>query len=348
MRLFKIDGVNVTDDGDCYVIAEIGHNHMGSVEECKRLFKAAKDAGADCVKLQKRDNRALFTKEMYDSPYNSENAYAPTYGTHREALEFNKEQYKELQKYAKELGITFFATAFDIPSAEFLEDLDVPAYKIASGDYTNTPLLKLVASYGKPMIISTGGARMEDVRRIYETVKPINPNFCILQCTSGYPPKYEELNLRVIETYRKEFPDVIIGFSAHDNGIAMSVAAYSLGARVVEKHFTMSRANKGTDHAFSLEPAGLTKQVRDLRRLKIAMGDGVKARYPSEEAPLFKMMKKIVAAKDLPAGTVLSLDNVNFKSPNDGLPPYKIYDLVGKKLKAAVAEDGNIDLDNLI
>ena len=348
MRKFTIDGVTLDDSSDCYVIAEIGHNHMGSVEECKRLFKAAKEAGADCVKLQKRDNRALFTKEMYDSPYNSENAYAPTYGTHREALEFNKEQYKELQKYAKDLDITFFATAFDIPSAEFLEDLDVPAYKIASGDYTNTPLLKLVASYGKPMIISTGGARMEDVRRIYETVKPINPNFCILQCTSGYPPKYEELNLRVIETYRKEFPDVIIGFSAHDNGIAMSVAAYSLGARVVEKHFTMSRANKGTDHAFSLEPAGLTKQVRDLRRLRIAMGDGVKARYPSEEAPLFKMMKKIVAAKDLPAGTVLSLDNVNFKSPNDGLPPYRIYDLVGKKLKTAVPEDGNIDLDNLI
>ncbi len=256
---FSIDGVRVADDTPCYVIAEIGHNHQGNIETCKEMFRSAVQCGADAVKLQKRDNRALFTSEMYDSPYNSENAYAPTYGTHREALEFNKDQYVELKDYAEEIGIDFFSTAFDRPSADLLEEIGISAYKIASGDLTNTPLLKHVASFGKPMIISTGGATMEDVQRAYDAIRPINANFCILQCTSGYPSPYEELNLRVIETFTKAFPDVVIGFSGHDAGIAMPLVAYMLGARVVEKHFTLNRAWKGTDQAFSLEPAGMRR-----------------------------------------------------------------------------------------
>src|SRR4029079_9498601 len=290
-RELIIDGTTIHDGGDCYVIAEIGHNHQGSLEQCMQLFDVAKDCGANAVKLQKRDNRTLFTKAMYDSPYIHRNSYARTYGTHREQLEFGRAEYEELIRYANKLGITFFSTAFDIPSADFLAELDMPAYKIASGDLTNTPLLRHVAKIGKPMIISTGGAVMDDVVRAYRTIMSLNHQLCILQCTSGYPAEFEELSLTVLRSFRERFPDIVVGLSSHDNGIAMALIGYAMGANVVEKHFTLNRAAKGTDHAFSLTPVGLRKMVRDLRRARIAMGDGVKRQYESEVDPLFKMQK---------------------------------------------------------
>ena len=244
-RVFRIGDNIISDDSPSYVIAEIGHNHQGELEKCKAIFKAAADAGANAVKIQKRDNKTLFTREMYDGSYNSENAYAPTYGAHRAFLEFNHAQYVELNAYAKSLGLLFFSTAFDEASAEFLESIDMPAYKIASGDLNNTPLLKKVATFGKPMIISTGGATLAETRRAHDAIMPINRNLCIMQCTSGYPAPYHELNLRVIETFRREFPDVVIGFSSHDTGIAMPLVAYMLGSRIFEKHFTLNRTWKG-------------------------------------------------------------------------------------------------------
>lgn len=348
MRRFTIAGTEITDESDCYVIAEIGHNHQGNLAQCKRLFDVAKMCGANAVKLQKRDNRSLFTKEMYESAYNSENAFAPTYGAHREFLEFGQTEYAELIAYANKIGITFFSTAFDFKSADFLAELDMPAYKMASGDITNTPLLRYVAEIGKPMVISTGGASMEDVQRAYDAVMPINTNICIMQCTSSYPPNYEELNLRVIETYRQTFPDITIGLSSHDSGIAMALVGYMLGARVVEKHFTLNRAMKGTDHAFSLEHSGLEKMVRDLRRARVALGDGVKRRFASEEKPLYKMAKKIVAARDLPAGHVLTVGDLAFKVPNDGLAPYHADRLVGATLRRPLCEDENIVFEDVV
>ncbi len=341
-RRFTIGDKVITPESVGYVIAEIGHNHQGDMETCKAMFRAAKEAGADAVKLQKRDNHALFTAEMYASPYNSENAYAPTYGEHREKLEFGKDQYRELKAYADELGILFFSTAFDRPSADLLHEIDMPAYKIASGDVVNTPLLKHVAAFGKPMIVSTGGATMEDVRRAYEAIMPINPNLCIMQCTSGYPPPYEQLNLRVIETFMQAFPDIVIGFSSHDTGIAMPLIGYMLGARVFEKHFTLNRAWKGTDQAFSLEPAGLRRVVRDLHRTVVALGDGAKTPYDSEGRPLAKMVKRMVAARDLPAGHVLGEADIDFRIPveakitDNALPPYWSDHFLGKALKAPV------------
>jgi sialic acid synthase len=289
MRELIIDGTLIADNTECYVIAEIGHNHQGNVETCKRLIKAARDAGANAVKLQKRDNKALYTKEFYDTPYNSENAYGATYGAHREALEFDRAQYRALQSYSESVGVALFATAFDLPSLEFLIDLGMPAVKIASGDLTNIALLKEVAGWGGPAILSTGGGTLEDVQRAYDILQ-YQPH-AILQCTSGYPARFEELNLRVIETYRGLFPDTVIGLSDHDKGIAIAPVAYALGARIVEKHFTLDRTWKGTDQAFSLEPVGLRKMVRDLKRARLAMGDGIKRRYVSEIEPLKKQLK---------------------------------------------------------
>lgn len=346
-REFKVGSVVVNDASDCFVIAEIGHNHQGNVDQCKALIKSAVNCGATAVKLQKRDNKSLFTSSLYDSAYASENAFGATYGEHREFLEFGWDEFVELKRYSEELGTIFFSTAFDFKSVDFLEKLGVPAYKVASGDLSNLPLLRYIASTGKPMIISTGGGDMEDVVRAYDTVGAINKNFCILQCTAGYPPEWPELNLRVITTFRERFPDIQIGLSSHDNGIAMSLVAYMLGARVVEKHFTLSRAMKGTDHAFSLEHSGLEKMIRDLRRARIALGDGVKQRYPSEAKPMMKMGKKLVASRALPAGHVLTAADIDIKSPNDGLSPRFFDDLVGKTLKRPLSVEENITFEDV-
>jgi sialic acid synthase len=347
MRKLEIAGVEINEDAPCYVVAEIGHNHMGSVETAKELFKSAAECGVDAVKLQKRDNRSLFTRDYYDRAYDSEDSYGATYGAHREALEFGRDEYEELKRYAGELGVAFFSTAFDFASADFLAELDVPAFKMASGDLTNTPLLRYVAELGKPMIVSTGGGTLDDVRRAYETVTEVNPQVAFLQCTAGYPAAWDELDLRVIDTYRELFPDVVVGFSSHDNGIAMAVAAYVLGARIVEKHFTLNRAWKGTDHRFSLEPQGLRKMVRDLKRTHAALGDGAKTMYPSEAAPIMKMGKKLVAARDLPAGHVLRREDVALKSPGDGVPPYELERFVGRTLRHAVAEEMSLTFEHL-
>ena len=348
MRRLVINGEAINDDSDCYIIAEIGHNHQGSLEKAKEMFRVAKQCGVNAVKLQKRDNKSLFTKALYNSPYEHENSYGPTYGAHREALEFERREYEELIKFAAEIGITMFATAFDFASADFLEELNMPAYKIASGDLLNTPLLKYIAKFGKPMILSTGGGTMEDIQRAYFAIMGINQQLCILQCTANYPVEPEDMNLRVITSLRERFPDIVVGLSDHQSGIAMAPVAYTLGARVIEKHFTLNRAWRGTDHAFSLEPEGLRKMVRDLRRVKLALGDGIKKPLPGEAKPLYKMAKKLIFAKDLPAGHVLTAADIAIKSPNDGLPPYEYDKVIGKKTTRPVREEENISFDILI
>ena len=197
------------------------------------------------------------------------------------------------------------------------------------------------------MIISTGGALLEDVQRAYDTIMPINPQLAILQCTAGYPAAFEELDLRVIATYRERFPGAVIGFSSHDNGIAMPVAAYMLGARIVEKHFTLNRAMKGTDHAFSLEPVGLRKMVRDLERTYKAMGDGVKKIYESERAPIIKMGKSLVVARDLPRGHVLGAEDIVMKSPGGGIPPYELDKVIGRVTLKPLHEDDFLSFEVL-
>ena len=335
----RIGRHEIGDESRCYVIAEIGHNHQGNLDKARELFREAKLAGAHAVKLQKRDNRGLYTRAAYNKPYDNENSFGSTYGEHREFLEFGLQEYRELQTFAAELGVDFFSTAFDLVSADFLRDLDVPAYKIASGDLKSTPLLRHVASFGKPVVISTGGAVIDDVQRAYDTIMPINPQLAILQCTAGYPAAFEELDLRVISTFRERFPGAVIGFSSHDNGIAMPVAAYMLGARIVEKHFTLNRASKGTDHAFSLEPVGLRKMVRDLERTHKALGDGLKKIYDSEKAPITKMGKSLVVARDVPSGHILGPGDIVMKSPGGGIPPYELDKVLGRVTLRPLMED---------
>jgi sialic acid synthase len=343
-----VDGKRISGDGPAYVVAEIGHNHQGDLEKAKALIHGAKECGVDAVKLQKRDNRRLYTRELYDAPYDNEHSFGATYGEHREALELSASEWLELREFSREEGVTLFATVFDEPSADFLAELGLPAFKIASADLVNTPLLRHVAALGKPIFLSTGGGTMDDVERAVETILPVNPQLVVMQCTAAYPCDVEELNLGVIETYRERFPELVIGLSDHQSGIAMTLVAYMLGARVIEKHFTLDHAWKGSDHAFSLMPEGMRRLVRDLHRVPAAIGEGLKHPLPSERRPLEKMGKKLVAARDLPAGHVLAADDVVAKSPADGgLPPYRLDELIGTRLLRPLALEQDITLHDV-
>ena len=348
MLQLVVDGRVIARDGPAYVIAEIGHNHQGDVEKAKALVRAARECGADAVKLQKRDNAQLYTRALYEAPYDNEHSFGRTYGEHREALELSAAEWLELREFSREEGITLFGTVFDEPSADFLHELDLPAFKIASGDLTNTPLLRHVAGLGRPIFLSTGGGTMDDVERAVDTILPLNAQLCVMQCTAAYPCEVEELNLGVVESYRERFPDLVIGLSDHQSGIAMSLVGYMLGARVIEKHFTLNHAWKGSDHAFSLMPEGMRRLVRDLHRVPDAVGDGVKRPLASEARPLEKMGKKLVATRDLPVGHVLTAEDLAARSPADGgLPPYELDDLLGRRLTRPLMVDQALVTDDV-
>ncbi|XP_069022835.1 sialic acid synthase-like [Embiotoca jacksoni] len=229
-----------------------------------------KDCGADCAKFQKSELENKFNKRALERPYTSKHSWGKMYGEHKRHLEFSHEQYRELQKYAKEVGIFFTASGMDEMAVEFLNELNVPFFKVGSGDTNNFPYLEKTAKKGRPMVVSSGMQSMETMRHVYKTVKEHNQNFTILQCTSAYPLEAEDVNLRVIMEYQKEFPDIPIGYSGHESGINISVAAVALGAKVIERHITLDKTWKGSDHAASLEPSELTELVRSIRLVEKA------------------------------------------------------------------------------
>ena len=276
--VLEIEGKPIGLDADCYVIAEIGHNHQGSVEQAMQMIRRRTSAALTRSSSRSATTSRCTRADFYNRPYESESSFGPTYGMHREALEFGPVEYRTLKEYAQELGVTFFATAFDFNSADLLAELDMPAYKIASGDVVNTPLLRYVAEIGKPIIFSTGCATLEDVRRAYDAVAEVNEQVVIMQCTAGYPAEWSELDLGVIRTYADFFPRRSSASPATTTASRWRSPPTSSERASIEKHFTLNRAMKGTDHAFSLEPQGLEKMVRDLKRTRIALGDGTKAR----------------------------------------------------------------------
>ncbi len=331
MREIILDGKTVNDESEAYVIAEIGSNHCGDLELCKEMIRAAKECGCDAVKLQKRTNREPYTDEFYNKPYDNSNSYGKTYGEHREALEFGKDEYWELKHCAQYFGITFFATPFDIPAANFLQMLNVPMFKIASGDLTNIPLIQHVAGFGKPMIISTGGGTWRDVLRAQMKLEILGLEVSFLQCTAAYPAKIEQMGLKAIENMRESFPVNVIGLSDHYGGILSGPIAYMYGARIFEKHFTFGHSKKGTDHAFSLKPDQMKRFVTDLRRTKSAMADVKKEPLPEEAEPIRKMGKAVYFHTDIDQGWEVRREDLVLLSPADGIPPYELESLIGKK-----------------
>lgn len=292
MREIILNGRHITDDSPAYVVAELGHNHGGKFDTARTMIQTAAAAGADACKLQKRDINTLFSQTMLMTPYENENSFGKTYGDHRRALEFGAKEYLACRSVALTAKVDFFATAFDEPSADFLMHVDVPAIKIASSGSQDHTLLRHVASLGKPLIVSTGGCNWEAVDSAVDLLSGTDADFALLHTTSAYPVhNIVELNLRAIHEMRERYPNTIIGFSSHAKGPALSLVAYAYGARIIEHHFTLDRASKGTDHAFSLEPKGLAVLCEDLLKAHVANGDGVKRLYESERGPLSKMQR---------------------------------------------------------
>jgi len=322
-----------------FVIAEIGNNHKGSMEIAKKMFSEAKKAGADAVKLQKRSNKNLYTKDMYDQIYDHPNSYGKTYGIHRDFLEFNKGQYIELIKFAQKLKIEFLCTPFDFESVDFLESVKIKAYKIASADLINTPLQEYIAKKKKPIFMSTGGGNYKDIERAYKNITKYNKKISILHCTASYPADLNDMNLAVIKELKKKYKNINIGLSDHENGIDAATIAYMLGARVFEKHFTLDRSWKGTDHSFSLEPQGLSKMIRNLNRISIMMGDKNKKLLNSEKKPLTKMQKSIYAKRNIPKGAKISENDLILKSPGGGLKPYELKNILNKFSKKNIRKE---------
>jgi len=269
-----------------YIIAEIGNNHQGDPQIARELLRAAKLCGVQAVKSQKRDVRTLLTPQEFNRPYNSPHSFGRTYGEHREALELSADTWVELMAYAAELGLDFFASPWDVPSARLLADLGTSMFKIPSAAVTNQELLREVASHHRPVILSTGMSTLEEVDRAVEALS--DTELYILQCTSAYPAAFDTINLRTMQTLAQRYQR-IVGLSGHHKGIAVDAAAVALGARVIERHFTLDRTWKGTDHAASLEPQGLSRLVRDIHAVETALGDGIKCVQECERSARTKL-----------------------------------------------------------
>ena len=347
-RKLNIFKRTITQDSDCFFVAEIGANHCGSVETGKKLIDMCKLAGVNAVKFQKRSNKNLFTKKIYNSIYDNPNSYGRTYGIHREKLELSIKQFKQLKKYATKKGLLFMCTPFDLESVTELESINLEAYKIASADITNLPLIRKIAKTRKPTFMSTGCATMPQVIRAHKEFTKINKNLCLMQCTSIYPPKYDQFHLNVIDTYMNKFKSTIIGLSSHESGIAMDLVAFVKGARVIEKHVTLNRAMKGTDHAFSLEFVGLKKTIEYLTNAKKAFGSSSKHQMKEEKEKLKKQVKSIVVSKNILSGKKINIQDVSFKvNGGDGLDPSYLNKIIGKRIKNKLLKDDPILTSNL-
>jgi sialic acid synthase SpsE len=347
MRTIDIGGRAVGEGQPIYFVAEAGVNHNGKLDLARKLVDVAAECGADAVKFQKRTVRDILVGEALERPYLTPNSLGATYGEHREKLELSADDYLQLWRHAQQRGITMLASGWDAQSVDFLDQLGVPAFKTASADLTNLPLLEHVARKRKPMLISTGMATLEEVGEALALVQHrLEGRLVLMQCTSLYPCDNDKLNLRVIQTYRERF-GVLVGYSGHERGLAPSEAAAALGACVIERHFTLDRTMVGPDHAASLEPEGLRRLIRNIRNIEKALGDGVKRMLPEERAVRDRLAKSIVAASDIAVGTVITAEMLTAKGPGSGLQPRHIPALCGLVAESAIENDTLVPLEAL-
>lgn len=347
MNTIAVGSKKIGEGQPVFVIAEAGINHQGDVEIAKKLIEEAAKCGADAVKFQKRSISRILTREGLDMPYDNPNSFGKTYGEHKEALELNESDYRELKAHCEKNSVIFCASGWDEESIDFLDNLGIDFFKMASADLTNIPLLVHTAKKGKPVILSTGMASLEEVRNAYDAVKDINNQIAILQCTSTYPSKFNEINLNVLKTFQKEFPDAVIGFSGHEQGIAIPPVAVGLGACIVERHFTLDRTMKGGDHAASLEPQGFSKMVRDIHHVSEAMGSFDKEIQESEKPIFKKLAKSIVSVFEIKAGTEITKDMLTTKGPGTGISPTKMDLVIGKQAAKDISADTVMKEDDI-
>ncbi len=307
---------------NAFVIAEIGQNHQGDLDLAREYIKIFAAAGADAVKFQTRNNRYLFSPEAYNAPYSSENAFADVYGHHREKLELKPEWLPLLKADCVQHGVKFMSTPFDEPSLELLLDVGVDILKVASFDLGNLPFIHRIARTRKPVVMSIGGGKIDQIRSSVRTLLEHTDEVSVLHCVSEYPCEYNRLGLSNIRTLVEEFPECTIGLSDHFNGILSGPVAYLQGARVFEKHVTMNRSWKGTDHSFALEADGFRKFARDIRRVP-SMLPPKSAEDLGQERVFKKLGKSLVAAKPIVKGQVIGLEDLSGRIFSEQIVPVR-------------------------
>jgi N,N'-diacetyllegionaminate synthase len=344
--LINIGKKTIDHDSPVYIIAEVGVNHNGSIELAKRLIDAAAEAGADAVKFQTFKSEKLVSKSALKADYQVKNTQNNESQLEMlKKLELSFDDFRLLKAYCEEKNIEFMSTPFDDESAKFLHEIGVHAFKIGSGDLTNIPFLRSIGKYDTPVLLSTGMGTLGEIEEALEVLS--SNQVAVLHCTSNYPAPYEDVNLKVIETFKVAFGK-IVGYSDHTEGNEISFAAVAMGAKIIEKHFTLDKDLPGPDHKASITPLELKQLVDGVRKIEVAYGNGIKRCMPSELNTKDVARKSLVAAQDMPVGTILTVDNLTIKRPGNGIPP-KYYDkLLGKKIKKPVEQDQVLSWDDLI
>ena len=331
----------------CLIIAEAGVNHNGSTDIAKKLIDNAVEAGVDAIKFQTFKAENLVTKNAPKATYQKNSTGDGSQLDMLKKLELSLEQHTELIEYCKNKGILFLSTPFDFESVDLLEKFDIAMYKIGSGDLTNIPLLRYIARLGKPMIVSTGMANLGEIECAVNAIKNEgNKDIMLLHCTSNYPTAYEDVHLNSMITMKNSF-DLDIGYSDHTVGIEVSIAAVAMGAKVIEKHFTLDKNMEGPDHKASLNPKELKEMVASIRNIEFALGSKEKKCRDNEKNTKLVARKSIVAALNIKKGDVITKDNITFKRPETGLSPMYTDELIGKIATEDIMFDEQINFSNV-
>jgi N-acetylneuraminate synthase/sialic acid synthase len=340
-------GVVIGHGRPCFVVAEIGNNHQGDMAIARRMVEEAAKAGVHAVKFQKRDMKALFTDEGLNMPYLGPNSFGPTYGEHRLALELPIEDMVELKELAHSLGLVFFASAWDQISLTELIDMGVDILKICSADLVNVPLLRQAGTTGLPVILSTGMSSLEEIDLAVAELRKFHENIVILHCNSTYPCPDECVGLPVMAELSRRY-GLPVGYSGHERGIGPSVAAAALGACVVERHFTLNRSQRGTDHQASLDPEGFAQMVSLIQEAEAAMTVCRKEVSEAERKVAVKLRKSVVFARDLPAGHFLTEADLTVKCPGHGVSPIHWDEILGRTLACPVRHEDLVHWELLV
>ena len=336
------NGRRIGEDNPCYIMMDIAANHNGDLDTAKELIRKAAEAGADAVKLQTYRAEELYSKK---TPQFSRDAMKP-YDLIKK-VQHPREWIPRLFEYAKDCGIDFLSSPFDFNAADLLDDAGVSLFKVASLEIVDLRLIKHIAAKGKPVILSTGMASLEEIEEAVEAARSTgNESIALLHCSTCYPSPAHIVNLKAMETLRNTF-GLPTGFSDHTLGWHIPVAAVALGACIIEKHFTLCRGQEGPDHGFSIEPAELKLMADQIRDVEKALGDGIKKVYPEERENYEKGRRSLIARKDIPRGTIITEDMITCKRPGWGIKPKYLRDVVGRTAGADIYEDDILMWDML-